>query len=191
MNEQDTPLLGATKDTAVITLELVADEEEGDPALINAVGRDTVAALQREGFTLRPVYTGQRGGPFVVEVLQAIEQAAEQVWANRAAIEEGLASLASIVTIFSPIPALITWLRLAHEHQVGQDESRTHPVKITIEVEGAQLAVEAADEVQADAALALAHQFLTAHPTEATRVTPKSRVKMQGRIPRKPHRRRK
>lgn len=191
MDERGVPLPAATTDTSIITLELVGDEDEGDPELINAVGRDTVATLQREGFILRPVYTGQRGGPFVVEVLQAVEQAAVQLWANHTAIEEGLTDLASLVTIFGSVPAIITWLRLVHKQQVGKDESVAHPIKISVEVNGARLAVEASDETEADAALVLARQFLIAHPKEAAQVTPKSPVKVQGRVPRKQHRHRK
>jgi hypothetical protein len=64
-------------------------------------------------------------------------------------------------------------------------------VKISIEIDGARLAVEATDLTRAATALTLAQQFHTAHPKEAAKVNPKSQVKVQGRVPRKPHRRRK
>lgn len=47
-----------TPQELAMTFELVADESDGDPALVNTVGRDTAAALQQEGYTVRPVYTG-------------------------------------------------------------------------------------------------------------------------------------
>src|SRR5260221_8981025 len=191
MGEQNTPRSSATTDAMVITFELIADEAEGDPALINAVGRDTVTSIQRDGSIVRPVYTGQRGGPFIVEIIHAIEQAMVQLWTNRAAIEEGLKDISTLVTIFNAVLPLIKHLRHAHEHQVGKDESQAHPVKIAVEIDGAPLTVEASDVTEADATLALAQRFLTAHPKEAAHVTPKSRVKVQGRVPRKPHRRRK
>jgi len=131
------------------------------------------------------------GGPFIVEVVQALEQAAVQVWSNRAAIEEGLNDLSALVTIFSAVLPIITRLCHAHEKQVGTDESLAHPVKISIEIDGARLAVEAVDLARATTALTLAQQFHTAHPKEAAKVNPKSQVKVQGRVPRKPHRRRK
>jgi len=64
MDEQGTLPSSWTSDAVVITLELMADEEEGNPALITAIGRETATTLQRDGSTLRPVYTGQRGGAF-------------------------------------------------------------------------------------------------------------------------------
>ena len=191
MDEQGTLPSLWTSYVVVITLELVADEEEGDPALITAIGRETATTLQHDGSTLRPVYTGQRGGPFIVEVVQAVEQAAVQVWSNRAAIEEGLNDLSALVTIFSAALPIIKRLCHAHEQQVGKDESLAHPVKISIEIDGARLAVEAADLAQAAAALTLAQQFHTAHPKEAAKINPKSQVKVQARVPHKPRRRRK
>ncbi len=190
MEEPGAPLSVAT-DVVPITLELVADEGEGDAALINAVGRDTAAELQQNGFTLRPIYTGQRGGPFIVEVLQAVEQVAGQVWANHAAIEEGFNDIAILVTIFTPVATIIKRLRHAHEQQVGKDESQTHPIKVTVDIDEAHLTVEAADTSQAEAALAMAWQLIIAHPTVAARVTHRSRMKVRGRVPRKPRRRRK
>ena len=187
MDEQGTFPSSWTSDAMVITMELVADEEEGDPALITAIGRETATTLQRDGSTLRPIYTGQRGGPFIVEVVQAVEQ----VWSNRAAIEEGLNDLSALVTIFSAALPIIKRLCHAHKQQVGKDESLAHPVKISIEIDGALLVVEAADVAQAAAALILAQQFHSAHSKEATKVNPKSQVKVQGRVPRRPPRRRK
>src|SRR5579884_951034 len=86
----------------VMTLELVADEDEGDPALVNAVGRDTVAALQQEGDTVRPVYTGQKGG-FLVEVVTMVTQLATIAWDNRAVAGEVIADLSGLVTIFAAV----------------------------------------------------------------------------------------
>src|SRR5260221_14338053 len=100
MDEQGTLPSLWTSYVVVITLELVADEEEVDPALITAIGRETATTLQHDGSTLRPVYTEQRGGPFIVEVVQPVEQAAVQVWSNRAAIGEGLNDLSALGTIF-------------------------------------------------------------------------------------------
>lgn len=101
----------ATSDTAhtpgapeelVMTFELVADESESDPALVNAVGHDTVAALQQEGYTVRPVYTGQKGG-FLVEVVTTVTQLATIAWDHRAVAEEVIADLSGLVTIFSAV----------------------------------------------------------------------------------------
>jgi hypothetical protein len=182
-----------TTEPLVITLELVPDEEEGDqdPAFVSALGRATTEVLQSDGYTLRPVYTGQRGGPFLVEVVTTISQVATQVWDNRATIEEVINDTGALITIFSFVIPIIRRLFHTHEQQIGKDESQAHPITIIVEVDGARIAVAAPDVTQADAALAAAQRFATAHPRVASQVTPKSKVIMQGRIPQRHRRRRK
>jgi hypothetical protein len=63
-------------------------------ALVNAVGRDTVAVLQQEGDTVRPVYTGQKAG-FLVDVVTTTTQLATIAWDNRAVAEEIIADLSA------------------------------------------------------------------------------------------------
>src|SRR5260221_11118416 len=89
MDEQGTLPSLWTSYVVVITLELVADEEEGDPALITAIGRETATTLQHDGSTLRPVYTGQRGGLFVVGSCHRVDQPGGQGAPTGAAMHEG------------------------------------------------------------------------------------------------------
>src|SRR5258708_9798745 len=52
-----------------ITLEVIPDDpHDADPALVDAVGRDTADALRNDVYTIEPVYTGTRGGDFPVYV---------------------------------------------------------------------------------------------------------------------------
>src|SRR5258708_25065331 len=105
MNQRESPTPPDPMGSLAITLELVQDEREGDqdPALLSAIGRDTVEALHRNGYTLYPIYTGQRGGPFLVEVITTISQTASQVCANKATIEEVVNVTANLTTIFSAV----------------------------------------------------------------------------------------
>jgi hypothetical protein len=182
MDQQTTADTAHTPEEVVMTLELVAAEQEGDPALVNAVGRATAAALQQQGYTLRPVSTGQKGG-FLVEVVTTVTQFAALAWDHRAVAEEVIADLSGLVTIFGTIVPALKQVFHAYEQQVGKQESTNDPITIALEIDGAQLLITAPDVEQAEAALRLAQRFRTAHPTVARQVTTKSKVKGQGRIP--------
>jgi len=166
----------------VMTLELVADEGESDPALVNAVGRDTVKALQQEGETVRPIYTGQKGG-FLVEVVTTVTQLAVAGWDHRAVAEEVIADLSGLVTILAAVLPKLKQLLHAHEQRVGKEESTSNPMKIVLEIDGVPLSIEPSDVIQDDAARKLTLQFRSAHPTVAPQVTTKSKVRVQGRVP--------
>ncbi len=71
----------------------------------------------------------------------------------------------------------------AHEQQVGKAESTARPIKITAEIDGVPLVVEAAEVAQADAALKLALKYHALYPHKATPVTAKSKTKIQGQVP--------
>jgi hypothetical protein len=193
MNQQASHPSSETAESLVITLELVPDKEEDDqdPAFLSALGRDTAKILQRDGYILHSVYTGQRGGPFLVEVVTTASQVATQVWDNRAIIEEVINDSAALITIFSFVVPIIKRLFHIHERHVGKDESQAHPITIVVEVDRARIAVAAADVTQADAALAAARRFATNYPQTASQATTSSKVTMQGRIPHRPRRRRK
>lgn len=176
----------------VRTLKLVAAEQEGDPALVNALGRDTAAALQQQGYTLHPVHAEQKekGGGFIVEVVTTITQLAAMAWDLRAVAEEVLADLSALITIFGAINPALKQVFHAHERQVGKQESTNTPIIISLEIDGAPLLITAPDLEQAEAALKLALRFRTAHPAVARQVTTKSKVKAQGRVPARKRRRR-
>jgi hypothetical protein len=193
MNQRASHLSSDISEPLVITLELVPDEKEGDqdPAFVSELGHDTAEILQRDGYILRPVYTGQRGGPFLVEVVNTVSQAATQVWVNRATIEEFINDSAALIAIFSFAAPIIKRLFHVHEQQIGQGESRAHPITISIEIDGARIAVAASDVTQADAALDAAQRFAASYPQVASQVTTKSKLTMRGYIPQRPRRRRK
>jgi hypothetical protein len=179
MSQQDAQ---PTSETLSMTLELIADEQSGDPALAIAVGRDIVASLQHDGYAVHPVYKGQMGGIFV-EVVTTITQMATMAWNNRAIADEAIADLSGLVIIFGSILPALKKVLHAHEQRVGKEESVANPIKISLMIDGAPLSVEAPDVTQADAALKLAQQFRAAHSTSAPRVTTKSKVAAQVRVP--------
>ncbi|WP_220209225.1 hypothetical protein [Reticulibacter mediterranei] len=77
-----------------------------------------------------------------------------------------------------------------HTQQVGPQESTTHPIKLTVEIDGKPLVIEASDLKEADAALKLALKYRALYPTTATQVSPNTTIKVQGQMPARKRRRR-
>lgn len=191
MTQRDPSSFPATTEPLGIILELAPESDETSPALVNEAGRAVVETLQRDGYDLRTVYTGTRGGHFIIEVVDAVTQVASYVWANRAPIEEALNDIGALVTIMSGVIPLVRRVSHAHETQVGKDEAAIRPIKISVVIDGASIEVEAQDVAQADAALVVAQKYATAHPQIARQVSVKSKTTVRGRIQGKPRRRRK
>ncbi len=167
-----------------IILEVVPEDlEYSDPALVDAVGRDTTDALSKDGFAIEPVYTGQRGG-FLVDVFVPFLTAA---WTNKDII---LADASALVTLTTPVFTLIRHLYEAHENRVGKEAFQRATIKITVEISGASISIEAPDLETADGATKLAQRFQTQHPTVASQVTSQSKVKVKGSVPKRPARKR-
>lgn len=61
---------------------IAADEQNPDPATVGEVGREIVKQLSRDGYTVQPVYTSEKGG----EHYQIIIQALQTAWDHREAI---------------------------------------------------------------------------------------------------------
>jgi hypothetical protein len=158
------------------------------------MGRSLVASLQHEGYDLRPVYTGTRGGLFVVEVIKTITPALTQVatfiQANYAIIEEALSDTSSLVTIMTGAIELIKYVFSAHKSQIGPTEASEYPLKVTITIDEASIEVEGQDAAKVDAALALTLKYMSAHPQAARQVTAKSKTNVHALVPCKPRRRR-
>src|SRR5260370_2302716 len=132
-----------------ITLEVTPDDpHDADPALVDAVGRDTADALSNDGYTIEPVYTGTRGGDFLVNVLAT-------AWAQKDTI---LADGSALTTIFTPVVSFAKRLHEAHGRRVGKDAAQQSPIKITVEIDGASISIEAPDRETAET---LAQRFLT------------------------------
>lgn len=168
----------------VITLELIAEGDGDDSALINTVRYETLAALQREGYKTFPAaYSEEKGAGLLVEFVTTVQQIAATVWNDHAVITEGIADISGLVTIFAGISSVLKRVRQAHEKCVGKEESTARPMKVAVEIDGKLLALEVSDIAQADAALRLAMKYRSEYPDSSTQVTTKRKVKIQGRVP--------
>ena len=99
-NDADTEASSLAK-SLHITLELDGD----DPAFTNSIGLDVVTTLRDEGYSIEPVYTGQRGG-LLVEIGITLAQALMLVKDNHAAISEGIGDLGGLVGICTGVVPL-------------------------------------------------------------------------------------
>ncbi|GHO98475.1 hypothetical protein KSF_085230 [Reticulibacter mediterranei] len=105
-------------------------------------------------------------------------------------IAGGIADLSGLLTVCTSLVPLLKRTKEAHTQQVGQQESATHPIKLTIEIDGKLQVIEASDLTQADAALKLALKYRALYPATATQVSPNSTIKVQGQMPARKRRRR-
>ena len=174
-----------SSDHFTITLEIVPeDPHDADPAMVDAVGRDTADALRNDGYTIEPVYTGQRGG-FLINVLIPVLTAA---WAQKDII---LTDGSALVTIFTPVVLIARHLQEIHERRKGgKDTVQQSPIKITAVIDAAPITIEAPDLETAEAAMKLAKRFQTQHPAVASKVTNQSNTKLVGSVSKRPSRKR-
>ena len=167
-----------------LTLEVVPeDSQDADTALVDAVGRDTAEVLRNTGYTVKPIYTGQRGG-FLVDVVIPLLTA---VWAQKEVI---LADMSALVGILSAAVSVVQHLRKAYEKRVGKSMLQQAPIKITAEVDGASITIEVLDLESAESTLNLVRRFQIQHPAVAAKVTRQSTIKIKGRVPKRQSRKR-
>lgn len=167
------------------TLEVLsADASDADPALVSAVGSDVASLLREHGETVQPLYTGQRGGEFLVQIATLLTTA----WTNKEVI---LSDVSALVSILTPLVLTAGHLLNAYERRVGKDMVKQHPLTITIEVNGVAMQVEAADRTDALAiATELAQRFQAQHPPSGAQALSPTTVKVQARVPKRPTRKR-
>jgi hypothetical protein len=167
-----------------LTLEVVPeDPQDADPALVDAVGRDTAEGLRTTGYTVKPVYTGQRGG-FLVDVVIPF---LTTVWTQKEVI---LADMSALVGILSAAVSVVLHLRKAYEKRVGKDALQQAPIKITAEIDGIPISIEVPDLESAESTLRLVRRFHIQHPAAAAKVTPQSTLKIKGKVPKRQSRKR-
>ncbi len=169
-------------------LEIVPEDvHDSDPAFLDAIGRDTIDALRNEGYTVQPVYTGRRGG-ILVEVIPFLTTITTGIWTQKDII---LADTSALVTIFGAVIPVAKHILKAHEKRAPRDNTPKTPIKITSEIDGIPISIEAPDLESADGALKLAKRFQADHSVVAAKVMPQSKVKVKCHVPKyQPRRRR-
>ena len=179
-----------------IILEIVAeDERDADPVAIGEVGRGILDEVKQDGFTVEPVYTGQRGGvELLFEIFNYVQTTAQMVGTDIYAQRDVIGVVASLLTIFDitrPLAMQVFHAREKHEAKQAviaatPPTQEQHPVKISIVIDGAPITVEATNFKDAEAMLELAKEFYAKHPN--VNATPQSQVKIQASVPKKARR---
>lgn len=175
----------------LIQLEILTEHaDEADLALVSAVRRDTIDGLKTAGYITQPVSSAQRSGDILVEVVTTLSTIASNTWANKAIIERVITDAGGLVTVCAGIIPIAKTLSQAFKQRAADTGKIQEPVKITIEIDGAPITIEAAGLEQAEAALKLAQRFHSAHTMVAKSVTPLSKVKIKANMPKAPRRKR-
>src|SRR6266700_8264379 len=87
-----------------ISLAILAeDPSDTDLALMGAVSRDTIDALQHNGYTIQPVRLGKRGGDILVEVITTLTTLATTGWSNKESFARILNDTGALVTVCAGI----------------------------------------------------------------------------------------
>ncbi len=162
-----------------IQLEIVSEsEQDADPATVREVGRSIVDALRREGYTVQPAYTGERGD-FLFDITSFLQATVQIVLAHKDLLIE-------LFKAASPIAKCV--VEEGEKHLVKK-VTPGH-LKVEIGIEGDYIQAEATDLAGNEQILQLANTFLARYPRTIAEVTPQSVVKVKGRVPKRQIRRR-
>ena len=175
-----------------VTLELLSEGfYEADRALVGDVGRATVEGLEGEdGYIVQPVARGQRGGDFVVQVLTTLATVPVEVWTHKELVERVMTDAGTLVTVCVGVVPLVRRVFQAHKRQEEKRPVVLQPIKMTLEIAGQQVTVEAQDVEGAEAGIKVAARFYGQHTDAAKKVTARSSVKVKGAVPAQPQRKR-
>jgi hypothetical protein len=177
-----------SKQEVSFVFELLTEgTHEADIALVNTIGQEVSTALQNEGGRVQsvsPPGAASRGGEFLAGLVTFVATTAVSAWVHRDAV---LADAGALVEICTGVVPVLRWLLRSHKQHAEQINTTPPPPKITLEIDGAVITVEAADIEDAEAAaFKLAQRFLKQHPTVARKATTHSKVKAQAKLPPQP-----
>jgi hypothetical protein len=182
-NQQDS----TTSQPITLTLEVVPENPlDSDPALVDAVGRDTANALLSEGYTVQPVCTGTRGAP-LVEIVTFLSQTAAIAWANK---EMLIADVSGLVTILTAAATIVSKARQAYEKRVGKDTAQQYPISFTLDINGTSVPFAVSDVGIAEDILQMAQRLQASHPSLTGTDPSQSKAGVKASIPKQPQRKR-
>ncbi len=183
----EAPQDSATPQSITLTLEVVpVDPLDSDPALVDAVGRDTAEALRGEGYTVQPVYTGTRGGQ-LVEIIAFLSQTLAAAWANREAL---IADVSGLVTILTAAAAVVTKARQVYEKRVSKDTAQQYPISFMLDINGMSVPFAVSDVASAEEILQMARRLQASHPSLASTDPSRSKAEVKASVPKQPQRKR-
>lgn len=169
-----------------INLEIVPeDENDADPAAVNAFASRAISSLQseQERYIVQPLPTNQRGALTLLFqiIIQGIQAADAAVLAHKDLID----AYGELLTIFTTMGAPILLLFKAHKKPSPPEAQ--HTIRVKMRIDDAEIELTS-DDVADDKRIAqLAKQFQKQHPH--IKPTPQSKITVQARVPKQPPRR--
>ena len=177
----------ATSQPITLTLEVVSEDPlNSDPALVDAVWRDTADALRSEGYTVQTIYTGTKGAP-LVEIMAFLSQALAAAWANKEAL---IADVSGLVTIIDGATNLIKKARQAYEKRVGKDTAQQYPISFTLDINGMSVPFAVSDIGSAEDILQMAQRLQAKHPSLTGADPSRGKAGVKASVPKQPQRKR-
>ena len=183
----EAPQDSAAPQSIILTLEVVPESQlDSDPALVDAIGRDTADALRSEGYTVQPIYTGTRGGP-LIEIVAFLSQTLAAAWANKEAL---IADVSGLVTILTAAAAVVKKAQQAYEKRVGKDTAQQYPISFTLDINGMSVPFAVADVESAEDILRMAQCLQASHLSLTGTGPSRGKAGVKASVPKQPQRKR-
>lgn len=181
------------QESAQVRVEILSEEpeliESIDVALVGEVRTAVFRQLEQDGFALWLEETHQKGGDVVFLVGMEITRLTQMAWNHHHEIAEAIGDLGTLYLLLEKVIHIARRINQAfHKHARPADEMNC---TITVQVDGVSLTLENAHLEQPDAALQLAQRFAQLAPDVAKKVNTRSRVHVQGKVPKHQQRKRK
>lgn len=174
--------------TLSINLEIVSEDENNpDPAAVNAFASRAVSTLQneQEGLLILPLPTSQRGG--LTLLFQIIIQGVQTIDSALLAQKDLIDAYGALLTIFTTVSTPILLLFKTHKKQSPPEQQ--HTIHVKVKIDGAEIELTSADTADDKRIMQIAKRFHEQYPQ--VKPTSQSKITVQARVPKQPPRRKK
>lgn len=171
--------------TLSINLEIVPeDENDADPAAVNAFASHAISTLQneQEGLLILPLPTSQRGG--LTLLFQIIIQGIQTIDSALLAQKDLIGVYGELLTIFTTVSTPILLLFKIHKKRSPLEQQ--HTIRVKVKIDDAEIEFTSADAADDKRIMLLAKQFQEQHPQ--VKPTSQSKITVQARVPKQPPR---
>jgi hypothetical protein len=183
------------QEVAQIHVEIISEEPEQvdslDVALVGEVRTAVFRQLEEDGFSPSLEQTQQKGGDVLFLVGVELAHLAQMAWDHHHEIVEAIDDLGTLYLLVEKAIQIARRINQAWHKKTQAIEPVEKTCRITLQVDGVDVTLQTADLEGSDAALRLAQRFARLAPEVAKQASGRSRVHLQGKIPRQQRRKRK
>jgi hypothetical protein len=183
------------QEVAQIRVEIICEEPEQvdsiDVALVGEVRTAVFRQLEEDGFSLALEETRQKGGDVLFLVGVELARLAQTAWDHHHEIVEAIGDLGTLYLLLEKAIHIARCINQALQKKTRATEQAEKTCRITLQVDGVDITLQTADLEGSDAALRLAQRFARLAPETAKQVNGRSRVHLQGKLPKQQRRKRK